>query len=258
MKKQIFIFLQYLLISFIFLSCQASSKLTSIPEDVSPLALSTQMILIITKNWEDSTGILYRYERGKLGEKWKQIGNNYPVSIGRAGLAWGIGLHGNILDDGPVKHEGDRKAPAGVFRLSGVFGYEPSDSTEWLNMPYTHVDSCVECVDDINSKYYNTIVDDRKVLDKDWKSSETMKLSDDEYRWGIFVDHNYMPRIKGGGSCIFMHIWEENEKPTSGCSAMNEINLIKILHWLNIKSNPVLVQLPQQEYEKFKNQWALP
>lgn len=244
------------MVNFIFVSC--SSNTYTVSGDISPLAISTQMILVITKDWKDSTGILYRYERIKLGEKWVQTGDDFPVSIGKAGLAWGIGLHGYILDDGPVKHEGDDKAPAGVFKLSGVFGYAPSDSADWLNMPYTHVDSCIECVDDINSKYYNTTIDDRKVSDKDWNSSEIMKLRDNEYEWGIFVDHNYMPRLRGGGSCIFIHTWEGKGIPTSGCSAMNEKNLMKILHWLNVSSHPVLVQLPQKEYEKYKNLWGLP
>ena len=239
--------------------CPASDSYSTInSRDIYPLAISTQMILIVTGDWKDSTGILYRYERDKLGEKWKTTGSSFPVIIGRAGLAWGRGLHGNDLGDGPVKHEGDGKAPAGVFKLTGIFGYTPSDGVNWLNMPYTHVDSCIECVDDTNSRYYNTIVDNRKVADKDWNSSEIMKLSDNEYEWGIFVGHNSLPRLKGGGSCIFMHIWEGEGIPTSGCSAMKEENLIKILHWLNIKSFPVLVQLPQKEYEKYKNIWELP
>lgn len=257
MKKLIFIFVQIILMDFIFTSCSVNSYLYK-GDVVSPLAISTQLILIVTKDWKDSSGILYRYERNKLGGKWKQIAGSFAVTVGRSGLAWGIGLHGRIMKDGPVKHEGDGKAPAGVFRLRGVFGYEPLDSTKWLNMPYTHVDSCIECVDDINSKYYNTIIDDRKVLDKDWNSSEIMQLSDNEYEWGIFVDHNYAPRLKGDGSCIFIHIWKDRGIPTSGCSAMKEENLIKILHWLNIKSYPVLVQLPQKEYEKFKTAWNLP
>jgi D-alanyl-D-alanine dipeptidase len=226
--------------------------------DVFPLAASTQMILIITGNWQDSSGILLKYERNKLGEKWKQTGDTIHVTVGKAGLGWGIGLHGNALDDGPVKHEGDNKAPAGVFRLGTVFGYAPDDSTGWLNMPYMHTDSCTECVDDPGSKYYNTLVDDRKVTDKDWKSSEIMKLTDNEYKWGIFIDHNSMPRKFKGGSCIFMHILGRGGEATSGCSAMKETDLIGILHWLTLSSYPVLVQLPKKEYEMLKYKWELP
>lgn len=256
MRKKINYFLSFFLT--IFSSYTYAIKPDSALTGISPSALSTQMIIILTSNWEDSTGLLFRYERNKLGEKWKQIGEAFSVSVGRNGLAWGTGLHGNALDKGPVKHEGDSKSPAGVFRLSKIFGYKSSDNVKWLNMPYLHVDSCVECVDDTSSIYYNTIVDDRIVKYKDWKSSEIMKLSDNEYEWGIIVENNSMPRIRGNGSCIFLHIWEDEEIPTAGCSAMKEENLIKILHWLNINSYPILVQLPRVEYNRLKFQWALP
>ncbi len=113
-------------------------------------------------------------------------------------------------------------------------------------------------MDDTNSIFYNTIIDDHIVKNKDWKSSEIMKLSDNEYEWGIFVENNSMPRIKGNGSCIFLHIWEDDVITTAGCSAMKEENLIEILHWLNINTSPILVQLPQTEYNRLKSQWILP
>lgn len=256
MRKQVLYLLGFILI--IFISNVFAINPDSTFTGIAPSAISTQMILILTKNWEDSTGVLFRYERNKFGENWTQIGTAFPVTVGRSGLAWGTGLHGSTLDKGPVKHEGDGKAPAGVFRLSKIFGYESLENVKWLNMPYIHVDSCAECIDDTNSKYYNTIIDDRKVIHRDWKSSEHMKLSDNEYEWGIFVENNSMPRIKGNGSCIFLHIWEDEGIPTAGCSSMKEDNLIEILHWLNINSSPVLVQLPQTEYNRLKFKWALP
>ena len=259
MRNKIFHILFFYLISFcISVVYPASSDSSAVSGDISPLSASTQMILIITGNWKDTIGTLHRYERNKLGGKWKQVGDEYKITVGRAGLAWGKGLHGTALDEGPVKHEGDYKAPAGVFKLSKVFGYEPPDSADWLHMPYIHLDSCTECVDDINSRYYNTIIDNRKVAHKDWNSSEIMKLSDNEYKWGVFIEHNSMPRLKGGGSCIFLHIWDKTEGATAGCSAMTEEHIINILKWININSNPVLVQLPKQEYGKFKAKWGLP
>ena len=88
MRKTIFYIIQFLLINYISFSYAFNSDTTA-NKDVSPLAVSNQMILIITKNWEDTSGILYRYERKKLGSEWKQAGDNYPVSVGRTGLAWG-------------------------------------------------------------------------------------------------------------------------------------------------------------------------
>ncbi|OQY73485.1 MAG: hypothetical protein B6D44_06985 [Ignavibacteriales bacterium UTCHB2] len=227
-------------------------------EEKFPLAISTQMLMVITENWETSIGYLLRYQRDKLGEKWQLVGNSFLVNIGRTGLAWGIGLHGNVLGDGPIKHEGDGKAPAGVFRLTGVFGYASLDVVSWLHMPYVQVDTCVECIDDTGSQYYNTVIDDRNVLDKNWNSSEIMKRDDDLYKFGIFVEHNNMPRFSGGGSCIFIHIWKGEGEPTAGCTSIDEENLIEILKWLDINSYPIIVQLPREKYILLKDKWSLP
>jgi len=48
-----------------------------------------------------------------------------PRELGRAGLAWGLGLHGNPPFPGPIKREGDGRSPAGAFELSSAFGYAP-------------------------------------------------------------------------------------------------------------------------------------
>ena len=44
-----------------------------------------------------------------------------PITIGRAGAAWGIGLHPQQL--GPRKKEGDGRSPAGVFRIGDTEGF---------------------------------------------------------------------------------------------------------------------------------------
>ena len=42
-----------------------------------------------------------------------------PVSVGRNGAAWGLGLHA-AQPQGPQKQEGDGRAPAGVFTLGAI------------------------------------------------------------------------------------------------------------------------------------------
>ena len=80
----------------------------------------------------------------------------FPVVVGKSGLAWGKGLSSVEQSEGPVKREGDGKAPAGVFKLGTAFGY---DSTADTKLPYLALTSTIECVDDSHSARYNELVD---------------------------------------------------------------------------------------------------
>jgi len=55
-----------------------------------------------------------------------------------------------------------------------------------------------------------------------------------------------------------MHIWENNHEGTEGCTAMPETDILRILHWINAKRNPLLVQMPKAEYGKLVAQYNLP
>ncbi|MCL4551017.1 MAG: hypothetical protein M1495_20910 [Bacteroidetes bacterium] len=101
-------------------------------------------------------------------------------------------------------------------------------------------------------RFNNILVSDKEIR-KTWNSSEMMKRKDDLYKYGIFVEHDSNPPKACCGSCIFIHIWEGFGKPTSGCTSMSEENLIKVLHWINVKKKPLLIQMPQKEFDKIKN-----
>jgi D-alanyl-D-alanine dipeptidase len=99
---------------------------------------------------------------------------------------------------------------------------------------------------------------DRTTVSPDWNSSEHMLRSDDLYRWGVVVDHNADPPRPGAGSCIFLHIWRGPGQPTVGCTAMPQENLESVLGWLDPAKKPLLVQLPESEYQRLKRKWKLP
>ncbi|HEX4641347.1 MAG TPA: L,D-transpeptidase family protein, partial [Chthoniobacterales bacterium] len=66
------------------------------------------------------------------------------------------------------------------------------------------------------------------------------------------------PAKPGAGSCIFLHIWKNSRAATAGCTAMPEQDLVNLLGWLDPKDRPVLVQMPQKEYDDFKAKFRLP
>src|SRR5262249_18781758 len=139
---------------------------------------------------ESRNGKLILLERSDARSQWRQVGKVIPAMIGEKGLGWGKGLH-QIESNGRVKKEGVGKEPAGVFRLTNIFGYASDSEAQALRMPYIHLTPALECVDDSSSKYYNKFVDRSKIRRPDWRSSEIMLRSDDLYKWGVVVAHNF-------------------------------------------------------------------
>ena len=222
---------------------------------ITPLATrdvvdaSQQLIVVTSKNWDDIQGSAQRYERD--GSTFKKSGDAFAVVLGKTGMAWGKGLF--EPGEGPVKREGDGKAPAGVFKLGTAFGFDPVAQTK---LPYLALTPTTECVDDSQSSRYNELVDG-SVISKDWSSSEHMRNEDVLYRKGIVIDHN-TPATPGAGSCIFFHIWRAPTSPTAGCTAMDQADISRLFNWLDPRETPLLVQMPETQYEQFREPWGLP
>jgi len=226
---------------------------------------STQMIVVTTPDWNAVDGRMQRYERSSAREAWQPVGDSIAIVVGKHGLGWGAGVivvEGHSAAD-PVKKEGDGKSPAGVFQLGTAFGYA-GEALSGSKMKYLELTPSIECVDDVSSKQYNRVVDRSRVAAVDWKSSEHMRDVGEAYRWGIVVDHNGIAGpesaspVRGGGSCIFLHIWQGAGHGTAGCTAMAPGEIETLLRWLDPKRRPLLVQLTAEEYAHVMKAWKLP
>ncbi len=216
-----------------------------------------QLVLVTTADWNAPTGTLRYFERA--GDGWTQIGDGFDVTVGRTGSAWGIGLHA-ARSDGPVKREGDGKAPAGVFAIGTAFGYAPGANTGLDYKGMGHNDWCIDVPE---SGYYNQIIDRSLVkapfLDK---SSEPMRRDlhvdgDQRYREGFVIEHNPGGKANAG-SCIFAHLWKAPGEATAGCTAMAPDSMAPLLAWLDARKHPVFVELPQAQYAQLRSSWDLP
>jgi L,D-peptidoglycan transpeptidase YkuD (ErfK/YbiS/YcfS/YnhG family) len=225
-----------------------------------PLANARQLVLVTADAWTSTTGSLQRFHRNGQGAPWKLVGAPVEVALGRNGLGWGRGLHGEANGTGPLKSEGDGRAPAGVFALTHLFGYAQTDSlvAKSAKLPYRAATTDLLCVDDVASSDYNRIVDRRQYARPDWKSKEDMRRTDNLYAWGVFVAHNMNPALPQAGSCIFIHVWQDDGVTTSGCTAGPAADIAELFLWLEARDHPVLVQLPQNEYARMKVPWGLP
>lgn len=219
-------------------------------------AATTQLVSGIVSDWTSTKVELRLWQRDAAG--WHAVGDPWPAVVGYNGTAWGAGLHGDGSPSGrggPIKREGDGKSPAGVFAIDAAYGYaaQPPPGTQ---MPYTPLDDGWRCVDDPASQHYATVLDQRTVS-VDWKSAEEMRRNDPLYTWVLNVAHNTRHR-PGAGSCIFLHVWEDPDGKTLGCTAMAEPELSRLLARLDPQRAPVFVLLPRGEYDALASAWGLP
>ena len=225
----------------------------------NPWDNARQMIVVTTADWDAPTGTLRAFERE--GEGWRETMPPLTVNVGRSGSGWGLGLHdARDQDAGPVKREGDGRAPAGVFAIGTAFGYAPQLAT---GLAYKAMQANDWCIDVPDSPLYNRIVD-RSVakapgLDL---ASEPMRRDlqakpDNLYEVGFVIEHNAQATPQGG-SCIFAHVQRAPGAPTAGCTSMPEDALRGLLAWLRADARPAFVLLPESEYARLQVAWQLP
>jgi L,D-peptidoglycan transpeptidase YkuD (ErfK/YbiS/YcfS/YnhG family) len=219
-----------------------------------PFAESLQAVVVTTADPSAIQGTARLYERKSVRSKWKSVGDDFPVVVGRSGLAWSLDSAPESVSS--FKKEGDGKSPAGMFPLTFAFG-RPDKSGD-VKLSYTKLENYSECVDDVSSTHYNKLVDRLKVGNFDWKSSEKMLEVGPEYDLGLFVAHNSYPIRSGDGSCIFLHVWKDATTGTLGCTAMQREDLQKILAWTDPEKTPYLVQLTKADHRKYQKSWKLP
>jgi L,D-peptidoglycan transpeptidase YkuD (ErfK/YbiS/YcfS/YnhG family) len=225
----------------------------SAPMDPSPISGAQQLIVVVAPDWSSTSAVMTRYDL--RNGKWEAAAAPTAVILGRTGLAWGHrGLSEIDSRNGPMKREGDGKSPAGAFRLGTAFGFAAAPSS--LRLPYRQLRDTTECVDDSSSSHYNTIVDRNAVTRVDWSSSEKMR-SIAVYEHGVVVVQNDPPRPTGG-SCIFLHLVDPKGRPTAGCTSMSPEAMDALLQWVDPARAPLLVQLPQAEYDRLRPLWRLP
>jgi D-alanyl-D-alanine dipeptidase len=217
-----------------------------------PFAESRQAVVVTTPSWTAVQGTARLFERKSIRSKWKQKGDSFPIVVGRNGIAWDIDSAPESAAE--FKKEGDGRSPAGMMPLTSAFGSGEKTGA----FPYTKLVEFTECVDDVNSHFYNRIVNRMQVGIFDWKSSEKMLAVGPEYELGVFVAYNSYPVRKGNGSCIFLHVWKDASTGTSGCTAMEKTNLERILAWADPGKDPYLVQLTEADHQIYQEKWNLP
>ena len=227
----------------------SSARADGVPKDCS------QLIVAIAPDWNSTDGKLQLFERAH-GKDWAALAPPIPVLLGKNGLAWGSGIAGQN-EAGLHKKERDGRAPAGIFAIGKVFGYDaklPSGG----DYPYHQVTEGDIWSDDPRSPNYNRhiVIDPKNPPDN--YTHEKMRSGDFAYHWLVEIRHNSDPPVPGDGSAIFFHIRRGVNRATTGCTTMAEPELVKMIAWLRAAKHPCYVLLPADEYEKKWPEWDLP
>jgi L,D-peptidoglycan transpeptidase YkuD (ErfK/YbiS/YcfS/YnhG family) len=214
----------------------------------------SQLIVAAAADWNSMRGNLQRFERVK--DDWTAVSAPIPVLFGKHGLAWGNGLAGQD-ESGLHKKERDGRAPAGIFAIGEVFGYEPKLPGSG-DYPYHQVTEADVWSDDPRSPNYNRhiVIDPENPPDN--YTHEKMRSGDFAYHWLVEIRHNSDPPVPGAGSAIFFHIRRGVNRATTGCTTMAQPELVKMITWLRAALHPYYVLLPVAEYEKNWRRWNLP
>lgn len=137
------------------------------------------------------------------------------------------------------KREGDGKTPTGIYSFGQAFGVagNPGTSRGWLQVNNNHY-----WVDDVNSSYYNRLVDASQTGIQ-WNSAEHLVSYPTAYKYAIAVNYN-TACTPGAGSAIFLHC--STGGSTAGCISVSQSNMIQILRNLQ---NDTLIGI----YPNFSN-----
>ncbi|MBQ9887399.1 MAG: L,D-transpeptidase family protein [Lachnospiraceae bacterium] len=130
--------------------------------------------------------------------------------------------------------EGDKTTPAGVFNLGIAFGNKPNPGTA---LPWVDVNPYLYWVDDLNSDYYNMLIDSREVP-TGWSSAEHLSEIVPDYNYSIDIEVN-PNRTRNSTSAIFLHCGRGG---TAGCVAVPESCMVTILQRLKPGAKIVIAE----------------
>jgi L,D-peptidoglycan transpeptidase YkuD (ErfK/YbiS/YcfS/YnhG family) len=206
----------------------------------APLAGARKLVLVTPDTMTSTTATLQRFTRAGANAPWHADGGPATAMIGRKGTAWSHAFRAYAASGEPVKVDGDKRVPAGIYPIGRSFGFGPS------RLPgYMRIGDGMTCVDDPSSPAYNTITSRERV---GWKVHGENMWRVPEYRRGLVVDYP-TNRAAKAGSCIFIHVRKPGATGTSGCVSLPEGDVEGLQHFAS--DGAVLAVVPKQALGRF-------
>jgi L,D-peptidoglycan transpeptidase YkuD (ErfK/YbiS/YcfS/YnhG family) len=204
------------------------------------VAEASRLVSVRTRSMNTQLATMQLFTRQSADKPWKRISAAEPAVVGKAGLGWGYSFSNLKEREEPEKVEGDKRTPAGFFRIGSSFGFASSRRPGYIELKAGET----VCVEDPSSPFYNTIT----------KRSEIGSVEADDmrsspfYRNGLFVEYP-SDRATRRGSCILIHIWSASDTGTAGCIGIPE-ERVRALQDFS-RAGAVIAVLPETAFERF-------
>lgn len=169
------------------------------------LLQGTSQVIIISGSSASTHGLLYTFERVK--DAWQMQFIPMGVVIGKKGFAG---------EEAAV--EGDLFTPSGVFTVATAAGTEKNPDTK---LEYSYWNGGIPLFETILS------------------SGEKDRRTWDSFRYCILL--RSAGKNPSTGDRFMVHLWPSQKNATAGSVGISEINMLKLLKWLDKDKNPTII-----------------
>jgi L,D-peptidoglycan transpeptidase YkuD (ErfK/YbiS/YcfS/YnhG family) len=225
-------------------SSASAGAATSLPDELTHLGDSQQVIVVTAPLWTSTTGTLSAWERTPSG--WRKVVDATPVILGSHGMT-----------PAATRRQSTGTTPAGTFAITSAFGRRTDPGahlpytqlTTWDAWPYNPADPST----------YNVFQDANRSWDSYGHNVEHLWRHGVQYDYVAVLDYNLphglittdangirranQPANTSAGGGIFLHV--SDGRKTTGCIAVSQKVMRSILRWLTPTAHPVIVVGPK-------------
>tara|TARA_B100001093_G_scaffold497038_1_gene543486 strand:+ start:1064 stop:1558 length:495 start_codon:yes stop_codon:yes gene_type:complete len=149
-------------------------------------------------------------------------GHKFKCSIGRSGFS-------------KNKKEGDGFTPVGSFFIENIYYRDDKIAKLDTNINKIKINKSDGWCDDPSQKEYNQLIQFPYNF-----SAEKLYRDDTLYDLVCVLNYNTNPITPGLGSAIFMHIAQDDYRPTEGCIGLKQEDLLNILNFIDNKTKIII------------------
>ncbi len=155
---------------------------------------------------------------------WQRAAQPEPAVVGATGIGWAEDFQHLAKKDEPIKREGDKRTPAGIFRIAGPFGFEASKIGG-----YTKLQAGKQLLRRRSRPRSSTAGSSTSASRRRPRAARTCRRCRVCKR-GLMVDY---PARRGAkaGSCIFIQVWDGAEAGTKARIGMPEERITVLQEW---------------------------